>query len=472
MKKRVIAIIFISLFLISIVSFVSAGPLENLNNWVQKILGKENKINTQDTGELATLTTQNNPELIAHYKFENNLKDSSGKSNDAQRHNIGFLTGVSGYAGSFNGENSYVSLPNTDDFSIQEEITISSWIYPTTKEIGTIVAKNGPYYLGYGNSQLGKQKRKVGAGIYSTTNLTTNSDGGWLWLSGKNEIPLNKWSYVTMSYDGKTLKVYYNAKLENSTHKPGTMIKTGDTPKIGYGTPGFNQYFQGLIDDVKIWNYALTEQEIKSEYEKNKPVIEQKLVAEYKFENNVKDSSHNENDGINKNVEFTEGIEGMGAKFNTENSSVEIKSQDMLNFGQNDFTISLWAEVEGYKKQNSAWNVLISKGIIHADVKPYWTIYIGEDNKIRFSAGDDGTPAKTSESVNDSKKHHIVAVRKGDTLKLYIDQKLQTTGKTPESHSITNTAPIIIGSDQHYGYRDFLGMIDEQAVSQLVNYKY
>lgn len=161
----------------------------------------------------------------------------------------------------FDGVNDYINLGNPNSLAIRSEITIEAWIYPVSANIGTIVAKNGPYYLAYGNSQT-NQTQHVGSGIYGIGNPW------WIWLDGNTVIPLNKWSHLAMTYNGSFQKVYLDGKEDGSIATTGSLITVfgGDNVQIGYGTFGFDQYFNGLIDEVRIYDKAITSVEIQKHY--------------------------------------------------------------------------------------------------------------------------------------------------------------------------------------------------------------
>jgi len=201
-------------------------------------------------------------EAVGIWDFDdqaNPTKDASGYNNG------GTITGATftddtpsgtGYALSFDGDD-LVDCGNGDSLNITKEITISSWVYPKTETTGTIVAKNGPYYLGI---LLGGSKIIAKGGIYS------DSEASWAWVHGNTTIPLNTWSQLTMTYNGSLIKVYLNGKEDGSTPQSGDMFISPDTVKIGWGTPGLDQYFIGFIDDVRIYSEALSQAQIEKLY--------------------------------------------------------------------------------------------------------------------------------------------------------------------------------------------------------------
>lgn len=201
---------------------------------------------------------------VGVWDFDNNINDSSGYGNDGTIYGLPTLpTFISdntpsgdGYALSFDGIDDYIDVGNDSSLNITDSITIIAWIYPKSADKGTIVAKNPPYYFAFG-SIWGLQQR-VGAAV--------SIPGGWSSISGNGTIPINKWSHIAMTYNGSTIKVYLNGKEDGSVPATGLMTVGGDTVKIGWGSPGFNQYFNGLIDQVRIYEQALTTAQIKQIY--------------------------------------------------------------------------------------------------------------------------------------------------------------------------------------------------------------
>lgn len=157
---------------------------------------------------------------------------------------------------SFNGSSTYVDAGNGASLNFTAGITLSAWINPKAAGPATIVSKNGPFYLAYSGS------RAVIAGVYT-------SPSTWTWVSGNTATPLNSWQFVAMTYDGANEKVYVNGSQDGVVSVTSTLVTTGATVKIGWGDPGFNQYFNGYIDDVRIYNRALSADEVRQIYNAN-----------------------------------------------------------------------------------------------------------------------------------------------------------------------------------------------------------
>ena len=75
--------------------------------------------------------------------------------------------------------------------------------------------------------------------------------------TGTTANPVNAWTHVALTYDGATLRLYVNGVQVASQPQAGS-IETPSTPlRIGGNVP-YGQFFQGLIDEVRVYNRALT----------------------------------------------------------------------------------------------------------------------------------------------------------------------------------------------------------------------
>jgi len=168
------------------------------------------------------------------------------------------VSGKFGKTLSFNGVDDYVEVPNI--VIPKNAITISFWINPSTN-----------LYAGFG-------RRDLTRGIsYSRPHITFDREGDgkigmYVTVGGvdyndvktvRNSWYANTWYHITFTFDGSTFKIYVNGVLENSVVHTGTM-----TSVTGYdigGSPWVTS-FQCLINEVRIYNRPLSEEEIKQLY--------------------------------------------------------------------------------------------------------------------------------------------------------------------------------------------------------------
>ena len=77
-------------------------------------------------------------------------------------------------------------------------------------------------------------------------------------------MPLNAWTHVALTYDGTTMQLYVNGVLAASQARTGSIQASSNPLWIGGNSP-YGEYFQGLIDEIRIYNRALTQAEIQAD---------------------------------------------------------------------------------------------------------------------------------------------------------------------------------------------------------------
>ena len=128
-------------------------------------------------------------------------------------------------------------------------------MYPTTvSNWRTVVAKgtsgNIVYYL-YANSA---SNTPVVGGLFGST------PGN---LSGNTQLSINVWTHLAGTYDGSTQRLYVNGVEVANREQQGQMQLSSGVLRIG-GNRVSNQYLRGRIDEVRVYNRALTLQEIRA----------------------------------------------------------------------------------------------------------------------------------------------------------------------------------------------------------------
>ena len=222
-----------------------------------------------------------NDGLVAHYEFEGNAKDSSGNGNDGTEHGgVTYVDGVIGKAAKFDGVDDYIkinydylfNLEQYDSFTIVlfAKADVNNGVYnvgfyDTPNGDPTLISKDcnsdptGPYNLYMGSSDHKNSNQNVSFEIQNNNNKINESNFKWPQTSA-NEFHLILWRHYTNVYeiwiDGK-LKLKVHSELEPDSGNRCLLI----------GRRGWNNgYFNGLIDDLRIYNRALSEDEIKEVY--------------------------------------------------------------------------------------------------------------------------------------------------------------------------------------------------------------
>ena len=202
--------------------------------------------------------------LVAAYGFNEGAGvltfDSSGQAN------TGTLAGATwtpnGRFGSgldFNGIDAWVTVADAASLDLQSGITIEAWVNPASGAgTRTIVLKEAPGGLSYALYSAVSGQRPVGY-------VHTKRDNS---VTGPSSIPMNTWTHVAFTYDGSTLRLYVNGSLVRSNGISGggspLMMTSGGALRIG-GNAVFGEYFRGTIDEVRIYDHALSPADIQAD---------------------------------------------------------------------------------------------------------------------------------------------------------------------------------------------------------------
>jgi len=175
-------------------------------------------------------------------------------------HNAVWVDGLTGEAIAFNGVNSYVLVPNSADFNPTTQVSMEAWVYAGDQKTAKIIEKGDWDGQGIGQDKWeGWQADIVTAGgqKYSIN---------W----GQGQPDLNTWYHVAYTYDGSTLRLYVNGAEVNSMAASGNL-KVNARP-ISIGSDGGTQkFFNGTIDQARMYDAALTADQVLAHYDALKP---------------------------------------------------------------------------------------------------------------------------------------------------------------------------------------------------------
>jgi glucose/arabinose dehydrogenase len=165
-------------------------------------------------------------------------------------------SGKFGNALSFNGSSGLVSIADAASLDFTSTLTIEAWVRPTSRSNwDTVVAKgyggSGRAYALYAGDNNGRPAAAVR--INSSERST----------AGSPALPLHTWSHVAMTYGGGRLRVYVNGVQVGSSSVTGTIRTSSDPLTIG-GSTAWGRWFAGSIDEVRIYNRALTQSQIQA----------------------------------------------------------------------------------------------------------------------------------------------------------------------------------------------------------------
>ncbi len=190
------------------------------------------------------------------------IYDSSEYENHGQNYSAVWQSGFEGASLKFNGKKSYILIPHSDSLLLNDELTISAWINPD--EI-----KN--QYIVYKDLISGEESRR-GGGVYYSLEMHSGKIRVVLIDENKQEhiaygskpVSSNEWQHIAVTWDGEVIKVFYDGNLIGENIFSGKIFR-GSEGEVLIGRYRKN-YFNGSIDQVKIYRNALSENDIAGLY--------------------------------------------------------------------------------------------------------------------------------------------------------------------------------------------------------------
>jgi hypothetical protein len=252
------------------------GTASGTNNWsvssvalqpganVLTVTAKDLTGNTQQASVTVTFNAPITYGLVAAYGFN---EGSGGTASDASgNNNSGTVTNATwsntakfGKSLQFNGSNARVWVPSSGSLNLTSGMTLMAWVRPTNSlqlNNRTILRResnsSGGYWLYAGQSGLTNILRPGGGAVINGSNKAA---------SAGSTLSANNWTHVALTYDGTNVRMYINGTLSGSAVSATGSIASGSLP-LWIGGNNNGEYFQGQIDEVRVYSRALSATEI------------------------------------------------------------------------------------------------------------------------------------------------------------------------------------------------------------------
>ena len=424
------------------------------------------------------------------------VKDSSGNayhmhSSPAGSGPTGAELGKFGNAGYFDGVDDYLREPTNADLSINaEDFSISGWLYKTTpattdvvvSKKATTAATDPGYYL-----------------YVSSTGLVRFliSDGtDQLQISDPSSIPINQWAHVGVVVDrdsSSNTGIYVNGIKRATTLTCSPCSPTGTIADIGNLNPVTASYFtvgaqpvgntnyEGKIDNLILYKYARTPQQINWEYNRGE--------ARYSYRFNECSGATANNAGVDGNgtavgvnLTITPGASGNTTVGTCEGAANEMwyggsdgKFNGSLDFdGTDDYAASsntvLFTSATSEPYNNFSFGAWVnpatnptSDTVIHKNNEFRLTTNASNVPQCEIYYGTWQTAAVASTALPTTTWSHVFCTYDGSNIKIYINGELKGTQAETDSIYSTSATALNIGRDSAgSGYFD--GKIDEVTI--------
>jgi hypothetical protein len=216
------------------------------------------------------------PGLVSWWRAEGDATDKAGGNNGTLQGGAGFAAGKVGQAFNFNGNGQYVEIPKSPSLDVGNQVTVDFWM---NTDPGNPIGQRGEQGLVASDFYVMEIENDAGrAGV----DFAISTDGGNSWvISGMTNgaglvFPVGQWHHVAATYDGTQIQIYLDGQPSGrptpasgpiSPMRPTSFVTIGsEDGRLYCPECTANRYYKGLIDEVDIFNRALSPFEIQAIY--------------------------------------------------------------------------------------------------------------------------------------------------------------------------------------------------------------
>lgn len=205
--------------------------------------------------------------LVSHYTFDDNANDDSGNDNNGVIHGVTPTEDRHGNAGGayhFNGTSAYIEVPDSDSLrEVGQTVTVSAWVKPEEWDGNWIsvackgTQNNRQYAIQIGNSQW----------VFYKPNGSSD-----VRIDVSKSVMLNEWNHVVMTYTLDYIIAYLNGECVGMMPTSNALSSNTGSLYLGMDVHYSTQHLTGDMDEVRIYNRALSASEVRALYNNDNPV--------------------------------------------------------------------------------------------------------------------------------------------------------------------------------------------------------
>ena len=204
------------------------------------------------------------PNLVGAWGFDETspttVADVSGRGNNGTISGATrTTTGKFGSALTFDGVNDMVTVPDSASLDLTNRATLEAWVNPSA--LGSA----------WRTALLKEQTGQLVYALYANNDVSRPSGhlytSGDLFASGTAPLALNAWAHMAMTWDGTTQRLFINGAQVGSQPVSGTLVNSAGALRFG-GNSVWSEWFSGQLDEIRIYDRALTQTELQSDMAK------------------------------------------------------------------------------------------------------------------------------------------------------------------------------------------------------------
>jgi hypothetical protein len=452
--------------------------------------------------------------LAGHWSFDEgsgtSAGDSSGNGNTGtltNMDNTNWVDGIYGTALQFNGIDEWVNVPNSASLNItSSNITLSAWVKSIGgqgNDTGIVVKDDAGKY----NYMLSWQ---TGNRFSFRTNTSCCSGAKYQVIGQPGSLYDERWYHVAGVYNGSEHRAFVNGALIETLGQTGTIDDSSLVDLvIGRRRIGDNRFFSGVIDDVRVYNRALSDAEVAYMYQQLNPAGYIKydsamnvmmyfngaewtamgpiapnsdpsptngLLVHLKLDETsggtATDAQGNYNGTvIGDQIWYPNDGKIQGALLNGNNDAINLGDVNEVE-GANNFTLSGWFRFDSVPTLAARQFRLFNKYGTAAGQYTFRIMLNSSDNRIIYYTHQ--SDCSTSQwnggryfSEGDvGRWFHIVVTYDSvePRLRAYIDGISDLNTKTVPSPLCSDTSPLVIGANNAGTGNEFVGLIDDVRI--------
>jgi hypothetical protein len=428
-----------------------------------------------------TLDIFEDSSCVALYGLNYDGSDAGGNYNGTPTNVTFNAPGYIDYAASFNGSSSLISAPN-NSLLTQTQFSVSVWVNHNSASSYRTIISNYGYTVANGESGW---IIVLNAGKVRVFNVVS---GASYYVDSTASVPGGVFTNIAVTNTQSQVKIYINGLLDSTHTMNGFVFNLAINNYLTIGAYKYdaagspNSIFSGKIDQLRIFNKALSSSEVTTLYGETSceytcttdtngfpASASSDLVAYYKLDNDATDETGTYN-GTETSITYDGGRYGASAVFNGSSSVINTSYTPTV---ANLRTVSFW-----FKTNATTFAVMQSVGPYGGGSGYTWEwIYILADGRITggYGANNGGAVYQkaTTESFNDDNWHHLALTLNGvygtgSSVKLYIDgvEPSTTTDTTWNTSISTIQGTFTLGALKEYSGTNYYytGELDQVRI--------
>jgi len=419
------------------------------------------------------------PGPVGHWKFEEaagtSVADSGTGGKDMTLTSTEFTQGKFGHGLTFPTSSAHALIADTTDspLDMTTAITTEAWVYlDDPSDVQTFIYRKGganDYYFYITNT--------LRVGCYIRGIASVSSDGSY-------PINLDEWTHIACTYDGASVKTYINGVLRSTNTTSGLLYTSNSSVEVGNTSGVGNNYrLRGALDELKIYNYARSQEQIVEGMRESTSQVSGSLLPDpvaYWALDEGYGQTINDSQGDTSLAGTLGANSGSSTDDPTWTGSESCKTNGCLSFDGGDYIIVPDDSTLSPGSGNQTISAWFNTSTNHAATGWIYSNYGTTTNNVAglainsseqmtclYRDGSANTAqATTTDTWNDGAWHRASCVRDGTTARLYIDGVEVATNTNASLGTITTTTrDISIGSYAVTPTSQFFtGLVDEVSV--------